>query len=68
MSESWPHPRLYWTADRTALVEEGDPRAAFLAYSGFVPLDPAHEPLVKRFHQPVADKAVRAHVTKSTRR
>ncbi len=33
-----PYPRLWWTADRSALVEEGDVRAAFLAHAGYEPV------------------------------
>ena len=36
------HPRTYWTADRSALVEEGDERAAFLAYPSSDPIPPEH--------------------------
>lgn len=36
------HPRVYWTADRSALVEEGDSRAAFLAYAPADPIAPEH--------------------------
>ncbi len=36
------HPRTYWTADRSALVEEGDVRAAFLAYPSTDPIPPEH--------------------------
>ena len=35
---STPYPRLWWTADRSALVEEGDVRAAFLAHAGHEPV------------------------------
>ena len=36
------HPRTYWTADRSTLVEEGDVRAAFLAYAEADPIPPEH--------------------------
>lgn len=36
------HPGLYWTADRSELVEEGDVRAAFLAYAPADPIPPEH--------------------------
>lgn len=36
------HPRVYWTADRSTLVEEGDERAAFLAYAEETPIPPEH--------------------------
>lgn len=36
------HPSLFWTADRIALVGEGDVRAAFLAYGPFDPIAPEH--------------------------
>ena len=36
------HPNVYWTADRSTLVEEGDVRAAFLAYAGVDPIPPEH--------------------------
>lgn len=36
------HPNVYWTADRSALVEEGDARAAFLAYAGADPISSGH--------------------------
>jgi hypothetical protein len=32
------HPALYWTADHSALVEEDDVRAAFLAAGPFDPI------------------------------
>lgn len=41
------HPLLFWTADRSALVEEGDPRAAFLAYAPSDPIAPEHLDLVE---------------------
>ena len=37
------HPALYWTADRSELVEEGDVRAAFLAYAPYDPVPPEME-------------------------
>ncbi len=36
------HPNVFWTADRSTLVEEGDARAAFLAYAGADPIPPEH--------------------------
>ncbi len=36
------HPLIFWTADRSALVEEGDVRAAFLAYAWNDPITPEH--------------------------
>jgi hypothetical protein len=36
------HPNVYWTADRSALVEEGDERAAFLAYARADSILPEH--------------------------
>jgi hypothetical protein len=42
------HPRLWWTADRSELVEDGDARAAVLAYGPADPVDAAHEQLIKK--------------------
>jgi hypothetical protein len=57
--------RLWWTADRASLVEEGDLRAAFLAYTPGKRVRPEDESSVravgsppKAVHHP-ADKAVR---------
>jgi len=36
------HPRVYWTADRSALVEESDSRAAYLAYGEADTISPEH--------------------------
>ena len=41
------HPRIFWTADRSALVEEGDVRAAFLAYGTADPIAPEHLALLQ---------------------
>jgi hypothetical protein len=41
------HPRTYWTADRSMLVEEGDARAASLAYGEADPIAPEHLTLVQ---------------------
>jgi len=47
MSELPQHPDLFWTRDRSALVEEGDPKAAFLAYAAADPVEEEHLPLLK---------------------
>ncbi len=78
--ETWPYPRLYWTADRSYLVEERDPRAAFLAWAGYEPvpddqmalhLEPGHEPgdepAAKHVPAPAEDKMVRSRATKARR-
>jgi hypothetical protein len=36
------HPRYYWTADRSTLVEESDTRGAFLAYGVADTIPPEH--------------------------
>ena len=47
------HPRVYWTADRSALVEEGDARAASLAYASADPIPDEHLALLKG--KPIAE-------------
>jgi hypothetical protein len=42
------HPRVYWTSDRSTLVEEGDVRAAFLAYAEADPIPDEHLALLNR--------------------
>ncbi len=49
---------LFWTADRSTLVDEGDVRAAFLAYA---PVDP-----VPTEHLALIDKAQGGTVNPST--
>lgn len=40
------HPRVFWTADRSALVEEGDARAASLAYAAGDPIPDEHQAML----------------------
>ncbi len=53
MTGSERHPLIFWTADRSALVEEGDARAAFLAYAWSDPIPPEHLALLGK---PAADE------------
>ena len=50
-----PHPSLYWTADRSELVEEGDLRAAFLAYGPFDDVEPEHKRMLTEVAHDVPD-------------
>jgi hypothetical protein len=46
------HPRYYWTADRSELVGENDPRAASLAYPSADPIAPEHLSLLEPKPEP----------------
>jgi hypothetical protein len=50
------HPRVYWTSDRSALVEEGDARAAFLAYASADPILPEHLALLQTRAESFSDE------------
>ena len=50
------HPRTYWTSDRSALIEEGDERAAFLAYGPWDPIPPEHRELLQTRASVVSDE------------
>ena len=53
------HPRIFWTADRSALVEESDSRAAYLAYPSADPIPPEHLALLgKKATAVVADSSI----------
>jgi hypothetical protein len=60
------HPRIFWTADRSGLVEEGDPRAAHLAYGTADPITPEHLELMpgQRTAEPVEPAPRRAATRK----
>ena len=74
------HPRVYWTADRSALVEEDNPRAAYLAYGVADQITPEHLALLGKkaaaveppqpapADEPLAKVAPAQPVHKSTRR
>ena len=65
------HPMTYWTSDRSALVEEGDERAAFLAYGPGDPIPPEHKKLLTEKAHDVPDpgpEAKPASKPRSTKR
>ncbi|HEY5275073.1 MAG TPA: hypothetical protein VIK38_00805 [Coriobacteriia bacterium] len=62
------HPNVYWTADRSALVEEGDVRAAFLAYAAADPIPDAHLELLVRKARPTPEQTTETAAPKRAAR
>lgn len=60
MADKLATERLYWNADRTELVSEGDPDAAFLAAGVGQPVPDAPTKAKSKRGRKPADKAVKA--------